>query len=299
MRWRPLPIVFVFLVSLMSLGPVVAAPATTMRFLYNGPESNSDTRRNYSWKVLRIALERTRREYGGFEMAPAPTMNESRQMFEIEHDALLLNTMSLPARPEMENTLEPVKIPIDRGILGFRVFLIRAEDQPRFDKIDSLAALKSIRFGVGADWVDRKILSDAGLQVVPGSSYEGLFNMLAVGRFDAFSRSLVEAVEEFDARRNMLPGLAIEKDILLYYPLPAYFWFPKTADGKRMAARVRLGMMRLVADGTLQKMFMQEYGQLLARLNLKHRRIIKIANSQLGLDQLPSERALWYDPLGN
>jgi ABC-type amino acid transport substrate-binding protein len=294
---RLLPLLLSFIASFLAAELSLAAPA--MRFLYNGPESVSDIRRDYSWKVLHAALERTRREYGEFEMASAPNMNETRQMYEIQHDAALLNTMSLAARPELDQTLVSVKIPIDRGILGFRVFLIRAEDQARFDKIDSLASLSAIRIGVGEAWVDKKILTAAGLQVVGGSSYEGLFKMLAVGRFDAFSRSVVEAVEEFDGRRTELPNLAIEKGLLLYYPMPAYFWFPKTTDGERRAARVRLGMTRMIADGTLQKMFLQEYGPLLARLDLKHRRIIKIVNSQLGTKEPLTDRALWYDPLAN
>lgn len=289
--------VFVAFACLLTSFMVCSAWAgPSMLYLYNAPESNADTRNDYTWQVLRTALERTRKEYGDFEMKATSRMSESRQIHEMKSAALHINTMILPSRNTLLNVLVPVRIPVDRGLLGFRVFLIRAEDQPRFDAINSLEALRAITIGQGFDWVDLKILGDAGLQVESGPSYEGLFSMLMARRFDAFSRSITEADHELAERKAQMPDMAIEKHLLLYYPMPAYFWFPNTADGKLRAKRVETGLMAMIADGSLKRMFFNKYGSVIQKLNIKQRRLIRIENSQLGPDEPLKDVKLWYSP---
>ncbi len=277
-------------------GHAVAAP---MLYIYKLPpsEMKSPVNRQYTRTVLRMALERTVREFGPFELRLAGSdMNETRQVVEMERDGGLVNTVSLPARKDLDKRLLPVRIPKDFGVLGFRVFLIRAEDQARFDAIRSIADLQAVRIGQGATWVDGRILEDAGLQVVRGSDFEGLFQMLQEKRFDAFSRGVYEAGRELDARRASLPDLAIEKSLLLYYPMPGYYWFPNTPDGRLRARRVEAGMLAMMADGTLKRLFLQEYGPTLKQLDLPHRRLLKIDNSQLGPQEPLDNPAFWLNP---
>lgn len=280
---------FICMVAVSCFFPVYADAASPMMYILGRP--TADDGDLYTWKVLHAALERTKRGYGEFELRWADSfgMTETRKIYEMENAALLINTMVLPTRQSLEERLVPAKIPIDHSLLGFRVFLIRAEDQARFDAIHTLSDLQSIRIGQGSDWVDGDILEHAGLRVVRGSGYDGLFAMLAAGRFDAFSRGVYEAVPELDARRAELPGVVIEKGILLYYPMPVYFWFPNTEDGRRRAKRVEEGVAGMVADGTLETIFRQQYCAILQRLDLKHRRLFRIENPQIGPEKSPTD----------
>ncbi|APW43664.1 hypothetical protein RS694_14730 [Rhodoferax saidenbachensis] len=276
-----------------------AMAAAPMVFIYKLPpsEMKSTVAKQYTRTVLRMALERTTREFGPFELHMAINeMNETRQVVEMEKGGGLVNTVSLPARKDLDKRLVAVRIPKDFGVLGFRVFLIRAEDQPRFDAIRTVADLQAIRIGQGTTWVDGKILEDAGLQVVRGSDFEGLFQMLQEKRFDAFSRGVYEAGRELEARQASLVDLAIEKGLLLYYPMPGYYWFPNTPDGKLRARRVEAGLTAMVADGTLKRLFLQEYGLVLKQLDLSRRRLLKIDNSQLGPDEPLDNPAFWLNP---
>jgi hypothetical protein len=81
-----------------------------------------------------------------------------------------------------------VRLPIDKGLLGYRMFLVREADLPRFATVRTLDDLRKLRVGQGKDWIDVPILRKAGFPVVEGTSYPGLFAMLAAGRFD-FSRA--------------------------------------------------------------------------------------------------------------
>jgi ABC-type amino acid transport substrate-binding protein len=188
-----------------------------------------------------------------------------------------------------------VNIAIDKGILGYRVLLIRKQDQARFDRVESLEDLKRVTIGQGAGWKDVDILATNGLQVITGPNYEGLFEMLIKRRFDAFSRSVDEIGSEFDERKAALPDLAIEKHLLLHYPIPRYFWFNLGEVGERLAARVEEGLRKLIADGTLDRIFRKHFQTKLEALDLLKRRLIEIRNPYLPSNVSQPDEKLPFD----
>lgn len=175
--------------------------------------------------------------------------------------------------------------------------LIRKEDQEKMNAIRSLEDFKKISIGLGYGWIDVGILRSNSFKVVTGSSYEGLFRMLANKRFDAFLRSTVEISDEFEARKNELKDLKIEDSLLLYYPLPMYFWFSKNEHGKFLAQRVREGMEAMIDDGSYDKIFNEYHGHKADQLHLKKRRFFKIENPYLVPETPFQDKRLWYDPI--
>src|SRR5437868_1887085 len=215
-------------VALFLSGPRAPAAEKVMTYVYHPPESPLDVRYQYHWEILRTALERTKTKWGSYRMVASARMTEARQRYEIEHATGKLTVMYLSTTPEFESTLVPVRIPVDKNLGGYCVFLIRAEDQPRFRKVKTIEDLRGFTFGLGLGWVDVDILRSNGFNVVTGSSYDGLFEMLVHKRFDLFLRAAPEVLDEYTQRKKALPDLAIENGILFYYPLPMYFWFPKS-----------------------------------------------------------------------
>jgi ABC-type amino acid transport substrate-binding protein len=272
-----------------------AAPAP-MRYIYNAPESSLDNRYLYHWEVLRTALERTRGKYGDFTMEPAPFMSEQRQAAELQTATGTITTMYLGTTPAFEKTLTPVRIPVDKNLGGYMVFLIRKGDQPRFSAIHSVDDLKKLRIGLGLGWVDVDILRHDGFNIITGSSYDGLFEMLANSRFDAFSRAAVEILGEYDERKDKIPNLAIEDTFILYYPLPMYFWFSKTPEGERLAARAREGMFAMIDDGTYDRIFFKYQQWKIDRLHLHTRKVFSVDNPYLGPETPLNDKRLWFDP---
>jgi hypothetical protein len=270
------------------------AERNPMRFVHNGPESANDSRYDYHWRVLKAALDATEADWGPYTMQPAHYMNEPRQTFELARHGGLINTMVLDTTRELERRFIPVRIPIDKGLLGYRVFLIRKSDQEKFAGVRSLADLRRFTMGQGADWSDVKIYQDAGFRVVTGSSYEGLFGMLNAGRFDAFGRGVSEVLGEVRDIGATYPDLAIEENVLLYYPMPVYFWLPATPEGRQRARRIEAGMRLLIGNGTLDRLFEEEFGAVVARLKMKERRLFRIENRNLPPQQPFADKRLWY-----
>jgi ABC-type amino acid transport substrate-binding protein len=272
-----------------------AAP-DDMAFVYREGSPSQRSRDEYAWALLREALEHTRNIYGPYRLNPSVLKVERPLGYSLMKNEGGINVSVFTPRPEFSGKLIPVRIPIDRGILGWRVLLIHSGDQNRFDAINSLADLKTIRFGGLAEWSDVKIMGAADLKVVTGDSFDGLFKMLDVRRFDALSRSVAEAVRDLEDRRSELSDLAIEQHLVIHYPLPVYFWFRNDADGQQKVRRVAAGLESMIADGTFERMFRARFDAKIRQSNLSSRRIIELPNPLLGPDTPITAAGLWYHP---
>ncbi|WP_053074398.1 hypothetical protein [Chromobacterium sp. LK1] len=272
------------------------ARAAMMVYTGHAPESVDDERYDYHWAVLRAALDATRPQWGDYKLRFAPRMNEARQLQELGQPRGRLNVLIRETNRDYERRYLPVRIPIDRGLLGYRVLLIRAARQPEFAKVTTLAELRRFSIIQGEGWGDIAVLRRAGLKVETDSSYDGLFRMLERGLGDAFSRGVTEVEREIRDYRPQYRQLALERELLLYYPLPTYFWFGRDADGQRLARRAEQGMRLLLRNGEFQRLFQAYHAGLIQRLDLKHRRLIRIDNPFLPPDTPFADASLWFDP---
>jgi ABC-type amino acid transport substrate-binding protein len=273
-----------------------AESRAVMTYIYHAPESSLDVRYRYHWEILRTALEKTTPKWGAYRMVPAGFMTERRQAFELENATGKLTVMYLSTTPDFEKNLVPIRIPVDKNLGGYCVFLIRKGDQQRLAGVRSLDDLRQFTYGLGLGWIDVEILKAARFKVVTGSSYDGLFEMLVHKRFDIFLRGATEVLDEYAQRKKALPALRIEDSILFYYSLPMYFWFPKTDEGRRLAARAEEGMRMMIADGTYDRIFDKYQRHKIEQLHLKERRIFRISNPFLGPETPFSDKRLWFDP---
>jgi Bacterial extracellular solute-binding proteins, family 3 len=270
--------------------------AEPMTYVYNAPESALDVRYEYHWEILRTALERTKARWGPYRLVEAERMTERRQAFELESASGRLSVMYLSTIPEFEAKLVPVRIPVDRNLGGYCVLLIRKEDRDRFAGVQTVEDLRRFKIGLGYGWVDVDILRSNGFEIVTGTSYEGLFEMLVNRRFDAFLRAATEVLDEHAHRVARLPDLFIEERLLVYYPLPMYFWFSRTDEGRRLARRAEEGMRAMIADGSYATIFDRYQRHKIEALRLKERRLLTLSNPLLGPETPFADKRLWFDP---
>lgn len=268
------------------------------RIVYPLTSGGIDSRYDYDWAVLRAALHKTEAAFGSFsvqqyDIAMSPQRMEQELLSPQGH----LNILVRSTNPSLEQRLLPVRLPVDRGLLSYRVFLVRSADLPRFAAVRTLDDLRKLRAGQGMDWADVPILRAAKLPTVEGRTYDGLFSMLDAGRFDYFSRSVDEAMREYDERSPQHPQLAIEPTLLLHYPLPRYFFLRRDAEGERLAKRITAGLEIMFKDGSLASLFQRYKHDVIARAHLQQRRVIDIPNPTLPPLTPLSRSELWYNPL--
>src|SRR5258706_887872 len=151
-----------FLLALLLVSFAAASRAQVMTYVYHAPESSLDVRYLYHWEILRTALERTTPKWGAYRMVPSGFMTEARQAFELKHATGKLTVMYLSTTPDFEKNLTPIRIPVDKNLGGYCVFLIRAGDQKRFAGVRSLDDLRRFTYGLGLGWIDVDILKAGG-----------------------------------------------------------------------------------------------------------------------------------------
>jgi len=220
-------------------------------------------------------------------------MERDRLLTEIRKGGLV-NISAQVTSAEWERELLPVRIPIDKGISGYRIALIDGRRQADFSALRSLEQWKAIPMGAGRQWSSTAVFRQAGFNVVPGNSTAGLHGMLAAGRFRYFPRSADEAVFERAAYVGAFPSLAIETSMAVYFPLPRYFFI---APGQpRLAQRLEYGLNRLIADGRFDQIFHQFYDAVIEQTGLQRRRVFRIDNPTLSPQTPLARLAYWYSP---
>lgn len=259
---------------------------------------DADSRYEYDWAVLRVALQKTEPRYGPFELHQSTyPMSPQRVAQELLMPGGRINVFARATSTELEQQYLPVRLPIDKGLLGYRMFLVRDADLPRFAAVRTLDDLRKLRVGQGKDWIDVPILRKAGFSVVEGTSYPGLFAMLDAGRFDFFSRGIDEALRELKERRTAYPRMVIEPTLLMQYPLPLYFFTRRDAEGKLLAQRITDGMEIMIKDGSLNSLFQQYKGESIKAGLLQGRRVLRLDNPHLPPGTPLSRGELWFNPL--
>lgn len=190
----------------------------------------------------------------------------------------------------LEALLRPIRIPIFRGLGGWRLLFIRDEDT-RFDGITTLDGLREMMFGQGHDWPDTDILQKNGFRVRTAINRDNLFQLLKHHRIDAFPRSVTEIWDE-----SILPGakdLKVEPNLILRYPTAFYLLLNYSDEA--LARHLERGFEIAVADGSFRQLFLAWKGDIFVKARLPERRIFSITNPVLGEDTTLNRPELWFD----
>ncbi len=258
----------------------------------NKPLSAYDTRYEYPESLLKKIIEVTENQYG--------TANVRHAKYEMKRDRTLKNlikgtdihVMAEAPKPGWESQLIPIRIPIRKGIQGFRTFLILKKNQVMLSKVKTIEEFKKIPTGSGQQWSTTRVLMENGFNVVTGTDYEGLFKMLINDRFITFGRGINETPVEYAQRKDIYPDLAIEQNLLLYIPLPTYYFV--TPKKPKLAERIEKGLITLIDNGTFDVIFNQHFGKIIKNTNLSKRRIFNINNPNLSPQTPLNVKKYWY-----
>lgn len=266
-------------------------PARAVR--YPAFESATDFRFEPYVELLSAALARTADRYGPVHAEPsALRMNEARYLHELE-----LGTVDViwsSTTTEREAHLLPVRIPLDKGLLGYRLALISADSQAVINRVQTLDDLRKLKIGQGRGWGDVELYRANGIKVFE-AGYDSLFAMLAQKRFILFPRGLSEVYTELAHYAPAYPNLVVEQGLLLYYPWPYYFFFNRKT-GAALAKRVEEGLRLMIEDGSFDTMFQRHYAVAIQRANLAGRRLILLENPLLPKETPLGDARLWYKP---
>ena len=281
---------------LMLIFFVSTALAIETKIVYPADEDEGDTRVNDLKEILQLALKKTESEYGPFELRSSTLkMNRLRYLSELERGRTI-NIAWSSTSVEMESRFLPLRIPLRKGILGYRIALIAQENQALIDQVKSIEDLKKLTIGQGLGWLDVQLYEANGIKVEQ-AKYGNLFRMTTYKRFDLFPRGINEIFSEYALHSKENPTLAIEKNLLIYYPWPYYFFFNKNDVALRK--RIELGLRKMIKDGSFDAIFIKYNGDAIKQANLPGRRLIQIKNNLLPKETPLDDATLWFHPNKN
>lgn len=244
----------------------------------------------YAKGLLKLALSKVPHKYDWQE--PVPNTSEQRivQMV-IDND---LDICWYATTSKLEESMLPIRIPMYRGLLGYRVLLIKKGNQHKFNGVKNLEDMQRFSLGQGLFWADTQILAANGLNVVKVLKYEGLFHMVDGDRFDAFPRGIHEPWSEIKNRPKL--ALEVEQNILLSYTNPFYFFVNK--DNPELARDIERGLRIAIEDGSYNEYFMNDstVKDVIDKGNIKNRVIIHLKNPTLPKLTPVDDKSLWFDP---
>ncbi len=279
------------LLAAMAMG---AHAEAALRVVYPAYEVAGDVRFDDLIELLRGALERTASDFGPYSLTPSERgMNEARYLVELSSEGKLVNVVWSSTSAQKEVQFLPIRIPLRKGLLGYRIALIAKSSQARIDQAKTLTDLKHFTIGQGNGWGDVDIYRANGFSVV-SAQYGNLFEMVDNGRFDLFPRGIGEIFPEFAQHGKDNANLAIEKNLLIYYPWPYYFFFNRQDEA--LKARVETGLRRMMKDGSFDAIFQKYNGAAIRLADLKNRRVIRITNHLLPKETPLNDATLWFDP---
>ena len=231
-----------------------ASAIDTVRFISNNPEhadtQSFDPQRQYYIDLLKLALDKSVDKFGEYELEPiSAPMWQQRQLQSLKLG--ILDVVWTMTTEERENKYQPIRIPLMRGLIGFRVPLILKDSQTAFNDITTTSQLKKKMALQGHDWPDTQILQANGFKVEPTASYENFFAMLKRPDIHYIPRGLVEAFYEIQTLDESVYELA-DNHVLVY---PTAFYFFTAKDNDRLSERLEFGLRRALTDGSFDKVF--------------------------------------------
>lgn len=244
----------------------------------------------YAKGLLKLALSKIPEKYEWDESTANTTEGRVIQMLEDNQ----LDIVWYATTNEFEERMLPIRICIFKGLLGYRVLMIKKGTQHKFDGIKSIEDLRRISVGQGRMWADTDVLVANQLNVVKVMKYDGLFFMLDGDRFDAFPRGVHEPWTEIAGRPAL--QLDVEEKLLLAYTNPFYFFVNKS--NTELARNIEKGLRIAIEDGSFDDYFLNDptVKAALEKANLKNRIIIPLKNPSLPKMTPVDDKSLWLDP---
>lgn len=288
-RYFCMPLALALLLPFFALNCTAEEPIVVR---YTGTDSVGiqDDRNLYFIELLNQALARSDKPYKVEMHVRGAT--HARQM-QMVVDGLIDVLWDAPS-PEVDKRLMPIEIPIDKGLIGWRIFFINAGDQALFSNITTEAQLKKIPLGQVKYWHDTSILRSNGFNIVETPTYNGTFKMLMSKRFNYFPRSIAEIWQEQANQQALLNNVVIEQQLVLHYPI-AYFYHVNQ-NNKVLAQDIQHGLEKMLADGSFDKLFQQYNGEYIAKAKLKERRVIRIKNPYMSDETYRHFEHFWFNP---
>lgn len=244
-------------------------------------------RENYFIDLLTLALEKSGASYKLHPIHAEPHSEYRGALYlkNGEFDVHWLNTSEY-----LEQQLIPIRIPLFRGMIGWRLLIIRSEDAGKFAQVQTVEELRQYIALQGGSWPDTQILRNSGFRVETATDLFSLQHMLRKHHGDFFPRGITEAWSEINSYAEF--NFAVDTHLVLHYPAAYYFFVRK--DQLVLAQALEKGLKLAIEDGSFDRIFWPYFEDDIRKTRLNSRVILSIPNPVLPAATPLEDKRLWF-----
>jgi len=264
-----------------------------MHVRFPTPLSLDKEHRSFTVELLEQCLKITELEFGPYQLTLVPSMTREREYSELKRGELV-TVVDNTASKQWEESFNPVYFPLRRGLHNYHLLLVDAGRQKNVLGASSLAQLREFRAGVYQHTLIKDVLQVNQLPYVIGNDYEGLFQMLALERFDYLPRPLDSILTEKEMLDKRIPGLTQHPGLALHVTMPTFYYVNKA--NTRQQQRIYAGLKKMQKQGEFFKLYDQYYDENFYREILRQRTILRLNNPYINDHPIYRDTALWFNP---
>jgi hypothetical protein len=245
----------------------------------------------YPIKLLALALDQTGVSY---QLIPSDNFLSKGKALDRLQDNREINIVWGMTNVQREKDLLPIRIPIFKGLIGWRLLLIRQDMAERFTYIQQFEHLVKLSPLQGRDWPDTKILQSNGFDVITERNQTSLMKMLGRAQGDFFPRSIIEVWEEL-ARSKVANEIQIQIQPSLGIRYPAAIYFFVNKKSVPLANLIETGLEKAIENGTYEALFVENYKTYIEKAQIENRTFYPLENAFLPEETPLDRKELWFD----
>jgi hypothetical protein len=248
--------------------------------------NKTTSRQIYELEILKATLIATEKTYGKWELTEDktdyPAAEDEASIFRNKGFDVFATVAGNAKLANEKKIIIP--LPLMKGLLGYRILIIRESDREKFAAIKTAGQLQKLRLGIPDTWADAGLFRYNGYSVIEKGSFDALFGRLRDNEFDYVSFGANEVEGVFSERAQAAGQLMIDPSLLVFYPFPLVFYVNPVNSA--LAERITFGLKVISSNGVLDALFNQHYGTYIDKLKLKHRHMISLKNPMLPTEMI-------------
>ncbi|MGB3724535.1 MAG: hypothetical protein WA981_02125 [Glaciecola sp.] len=236
--------------------------------------------RNFNTPHLKQSIlsyaEKTETEFGEYTLVSSQDMEQGRAFAELVKGNIDI-FIGAPTK-ERERLARAIYVPLDRGMLGFRICLIHTENQRLMD-VDTPQHIinKNLSVGLGSHWPDKSVYTNNGFDTVTSPIHDALYGMLHNKRFDCLTRSVNEIKDDLNNHPTL--NIKVEPSLMFIYPLGDFIFV--NANNHDLFARLHKGVHAALKDNSFYDAFDQHYSNDMRINRVNERKLIFLQNNNI------------------
>lgn len=264
---------------LVLLGCCTSVAADEPMVIKHFDQDYSPKLRQYLTEVLDLVLEESRTEYGDYRVENySRSLSPTRSKKETERGERI-NTLFAPdwMGPYLDmNKVIRLDYPLFNGLLGFRALVVNQSDVAAFQAINSISEFKELSAGQGTSWSEVYILKSNNVPLVEAHTYDSLFPMLSLRRYDYLPLSILEIYDSVSKVPNHQHQFAVVDNVTVFYPFPFYAYVNR--EEPELARRLQRGLELATSRGTLPALFSRSFPDVEAQLLRETKKVMVLHN---------------------